>query len=109
MTQKEDVNTQQASFVKPMLIGAGIALALISWFLFPIDYAKPEWEKYWFIRPLIIVPLAGAAGGLCYAVLDHLSSKGSINKVVAIVLGLIIYIIGLWLGTVLGLDGTLWN
>lgn len=109
MTQNEHVNTQQPSYVKPMLIGGGIALILITLFLLPFDYAKPEWGKLWFIRPLIVVPLAGATGGFCYYFLNQLSAKGTLNKAVAIILSIIIYIIGLWMGTVLGLDGTLWD
>lgn len=32
-----------------------------------------------------------------------------VNKTVAMILSVVIFIIGLWLGIVLGLDGTYWN
>lgn len=98
-----------ASLGKQMLVGAGIALSLITLFLLGVDEPKPEWGKLWMLKPLIVVPLAGAMGGALYHVIDYLRQQGKLPKVVAYSLSLIGYIIGLWLGTVLGLHGTLWD
>jgi hypothetical protein len=91
-----------------MLIGAGIALLVISFFVFGVDQANSEWGKFWMIRPLIITPLAGAMGGAFYFFMDYQSSRG-FNKILAILLCIVVYLIGLWLGVVLGLDGTMWD
>lgn len=112
MSQSNSATTQsksQLSAGKPMLIGAVIGLLLISTFVFGVDNPKPEWGKLWMIRPLVIVPLAGAMGGLFFYFMNYLSAKGSINKTWAIILSLFVFLVGLWLGVVLGLDGTLWN
>lgn len=112
MTRKNNSSghaTNQLSPAKPVLIGAAIALILISMFLFSVDHPKPEWGKLWMLKPLIIVPLAGATGGLFYYFMSYLSSTQGFNKTVAILLSFVVYIIGLWLGSVLGLNGTLWN
>lgn len=110
MTQS---NTTQpihpASLGKRMLLGAGIALTVITVFLLGVDEPKPEWGKLWMIRPLIIVPLAGAMGGAFYYFMNHLRYLGGWKKALVILLSLIGYLIVLWLGIVLGLDGTLWN
>lgn len=95
--------------VKRMLVGAGIGLILISFFLLSADYVDLDWGKFYMIRPLILVPMAGAMGGLFYHLMDELRSQGGWRKTLAIILSLIVYIIGLWLGFVLGLDGTYWN
>jgi hypothetical protein len=92
----------------PILVGAGIALFVISFFVFGVDHPKPEWGKYWMIRPLIITPLAGAMGGVFYLIMDYQSTKG-FNRTFAIALSVVVYLIGLWLGTVLGLAGTMWD
>lgn len=92
-----------------MLIGAVPALILITLFLISAGNVNPEWGKYWMIRPLIIVPLAGAGGGFFYHLMDRFSSRGSLPKWLAIIISLIAYIIALWLGSVLGLDGTYWD
>ncbi|MGN7723704.1 hypothetical protein [Chitinophaga sp. 22620] len=97
------------SLTKRMLLGAAIALVLITIFLIGAGEGDPSWPRFWMVRPLIIVPLAGAAGGACFYFLDHLRHHGGWRAVLGVVLGVIIYIIGLWLGTVLGLDGTWWD
>ena len=91
-----------------MLIGAGIALTVILFFIVGAE-TQPQWGEYWRIRPLIITPLAGATGGAIFYLLNYLSARNGFSKALAITLGVIIYIIGLWMGIVLGLDGTLWN
>jgi hypothetical protein len=111
MTQKSNVTVQPllASVVKPMIIGGLIGLILISLFVFGVDNPKPEWGKLWQVKPLIITPLAGAMGGLFFYFMNYMSSRGSINKVLAIVLSFVVFIIGLWMGVVLGLNGTMWD
>ena len=112
MTQTNNLTTRPihpVSLGKRMLLGAGIALILISIFLLPIKDPKPEWGTLWMIKPLIMVPLAGALGGVFYYFMDHLRYQGGWKKIFAILLGMIGYIIALWLGTVLGLNGTLWD
>jgi hypothetical protein len=112
MTRKNNLPDHAAhepSPAKPILTGAAIALILISLFLFSVDHPKPEWGKLWMLQPLVIVPLAGTIGGLFYFFMSYLSSTQGLNRTVAIVLSFIVYLIALWLGAVLGLNGTLWN
>jgi hypothetical protein len=90
------------------LIGAAIGLVAISFFVFGVDKPNPEWGKLWMIRPLIITPMAGAMGGAFYYFMDYQSSRG-FNRTIAVVLSLIVFIVGLWLGIVLGLAGTMWH
>ncbi len=110
MAQNDNVAKQPiqpAPVIKPMLIGAAIGLLVISFFVFRTE-GDPDWGKYWRIRPLIITPLAGAMGGLFYYFMDYLSGRG-FNRTVAIILSLLVFIVGLWMGIVLGLDGTMWD
>jgi heme A synthase len=111
MTQSNNSTSQQqqVSLVKRMLVGAGIGLLLILLFLLSADEPNPEWGKLWMIRPLIIVPLAGAMGGLCNYFIVHFHDQVGVNKTIAMIISVIVFIIGLWLGIVLGLDGTMWN
>ncbi|GAA4310449.1 potassium transporter KefB [Nibribacter koreensis] len=111
MTTSNNLNPHtkiSVPLLKPMLIGAGIALAVISFFVFGVDNPNPEWGQYWRIRPLIITPMAGAMGGAFYAFMDYQASRG-FNRTLAILLSLVVFVIGLWLGVVLGLAGTMWN
>jgi hypothetical protein len=109
--QKELTNVpiHSASLAKRMLQGAGIALILIGMFLLSVDEPDPSWPRLWMMKPLTIVPLAGALGGVFYYFMDNLRYQGGWKKTLAIILSLIGYIVVLWLGTVLGLDGTLWD
>ncbi|MVN91612.1 potassium transporter KefB [Mucilaginibacter aquatilis] len=92
-----------------MLIGGSVALVLIAIFLLPVKNVRPEWGQFWMVRPFIIVPLAGATGGAVSYYLTKLLPQSGWVKVATVLLSLLIYIIGLWLGTVLGLAGTLWD
>jgi len=111
MIQKSNSIAQvnQAALIKRMVVGAGIGLLLISLFLISAGEPNPEWGKLWRIKPLIIVPLAGAMGGLCNYFIVRFHNLAGMNKTIAIILSVIVFIIGLWLGTVLGLDGTYWD
>lgn len=112
MTNTDNPSTsppQWASLGKRMLIGAAIGLVLISLFLMGDDNPDPAWGKYYMIRPLIIVPLSGAMGGAFYYIMDHLRSLLGWNRTFTILLSVLVFIIGLWLGSVLGLDGTYWD
>jgi hypothetical protein len=99
-----------ASLRKRMAIGGTIALFLITVFIFPsMLEPKPDWPTLWMIRPLIVVPFAGATGGACNYFLLRWGDKQGLNKTFVYILSVLIFIIGLWMGTVLGLDGTLWD
>lgn len=110
MESKKFTSTTEAdALLKPMTIGALIGLALISVFVFGVDQPNPEWGSYWRIRPLIIVPLAGATGGAFYYFMGYFRNQGGWKKVLANMVSFFVFIIGLWMGTVLGLVGTMWN
>jgi hypothetical protein len=109
MMQKLNLNVRPASLVQRMIAGAGIGLIVITFFvLVGADKARPEWGKLWMIRPLIVVPVAGAVGGVCFAYIDNLRLEGW-RRILAATLSVIVFIFGLWLGTILGLSGTLWD
>ncbi|RYU97104.1 potassium transporter KefB [Emticicia agri] len=112
MTAKNNLTAQpsnSALLIKRVLTGAAIGLALIALFILPIKTPHPEWGPYWMVRPFIVTPLAGALAGLCNHLLDFLRNQGGSKKILANVLMVIIYLIGLWMGMVAGLDGTLWD
>lgn len=94
---------------KRLLLGGIIGLVLISLFLFSADDADPSWNKLWFIKPLIITPIAAAMGGGIHFYVDKIFSSNNWSKVLAFMLGTLGFVVALWLGTVLGLDGTYWN
>jgi hypothetical protein len=100
---------QSPSLAKNLLLGAAIGLALIGFFLYKADAPNPEWPRFWIIRPLLLVPFAGAMGGLFYTSMEPWRSKSGWIKAASYILCLIVFLIGLFMGTVLGLDGTYWN
>ena len=60
------------SLITKMLVGAGIGLTLISIFLIGVKNSNPAWGEFWMIRPVILVSLAGAMGGLFFAIATYL-------------------------------------
>jgi hypothetical protein len=100
---------QSGSLLKRMLIGAAIALVVIAIFILPIKHPRAEWGQYWMLKPFIITPLSGAMGGLVAHFMIHLRNQYGWNKILTFLMTAIICVIGLWMGIVLGLNGTLWN
>ncbi len=96
------------SFIKPAAVGAAIGLLVIGLFLSQTHGGKPEFGPYWMLRPLLIVPVATAFGGAAFKLISSLIKRGW-SKVALTILGGLIFIVSLWLGTVLGLVGTYWD
>ncbi len=112
MTHENNAPFQQVqagSLAKLMLLGATIGLGLISFFVLGVDQPRPEWGKFWMIRPLLVTPTAGAMGGIVFYLLDYFRVQGSLQKILANVVGVFIWIVGLWMGIILGLAGTMWH
>jgi len=98
----------KVSIIKAMLLGAGIGLFIILLFITGAE-TQPHWPNLWKVRPLIITPLAAAlGGGLAYITTSILKRKG-IHVITAVFISLIGFLIALWMGIVVGLDGTLWD
>ena len=92
-----------------MLVGAGIALLMISFFVITVGKGDASWPNYWRVRPLLLTPFIGALVGLCYDVTEPLRQiKGWAGRVF-LILSLLGYVAGLWIGMVLGLAGTMWH
>jgi hypothetical protein len=106
---KMALTIDRPTLVRRMLVGGGIGLALISFFLFTAGEPNPEWGAFWRIRPLVIVPLAGAAGGVFSYLMEPFRQRGGWRMILAVIASVLVFLIGLWMGTVLGLDGTYWN
>lgn len=95
---------------KFMAVGAILGFLLIVLFLWTAgSEPHPSWPRFWWIRPLIVVPFAGAMGGLFYHIMGYWRKQGGGIRVIADIISLLVFCIGLWLGFVLGLDGTYWN
>lgn len=101
------INTKAAA--SSAMLGAGFGLLLIALFLSGVDQQNPAWPRFWMLRPLIIVPLAGGMGGLFAHLVLHLRHRSGPFTILAWPVAIIGFIVALFLGTVLGLDRTLWN
>lgn len=99
----------RAPISRRMLQGAAIGLIMISALLYSVNNPDPSWSKYWMVRPLIVVPIAGAMAGVWYFIMDHFRSRGGWKTVLANVASLIGLLFALWIGTILGCVGTLWH
>lgn len=101
--------TPSTQLSRRLLIGGAIGLVVILNFLLRAKHPKPEWGEYWMIQPLIITPLAGAAGGLFSYIMDRLRYQRGWNVILTNIISFIAFIIAIWMGIVLGLHGTMWN
>lgn len=93
---------------KRLLWGAGIGFILMAIFLMGVE-GDPAWGEYWKLRPMIVTPIAGAMGGAFFYLMEFVGREGGWKRIFCSFIGIIGFIIALWLGSVLGLDGTLWD
>ena len=91
------------------LIGIFIGLSITLLFVFGATGEQPQWGPHWWIRPIVIIPLAGWCSGFVFQLLYQKSKSSGKYQVIAVVLGVLLWLIGLWMGMVLGLDGTYWD
>lgn len=94
---------------KRAIIGAAIGLVLTFLFILSADKADSSWSKLWFIKPLMLTPFATAMGGAFFYYIEQLFFFNGWKKPLAIIIGLIGFVVSLWLGMVLGFNGTYWN
>ena len=103
---------EQINF-KTLLISASVSavmgLTLMALFIFTIDSPDPAWGELWEIKPLVVITFATALGGAMFYLIHLYFAFNRWNKVLALVVSLIVYIIGFWMGSILGLNGTLWD
>lgn len=94
---------------KRMLVGAGIGLLIVGFFVIGAGNGHPTWGDYWRVKPLLLTPFLGAVIGACFDVTEPLRRiEGWMGKLF-LVLSLLGCFIGLWMALVLGLAGTMWN
>jgi len=92
-----------------MIIGTIVGLAVISFFIFRVPHPRPEWGEMWRVRPLIVTPLMGAMCGAGFHVVTCLFYQRGWQRVFGVVLAVLGCIVGMWMGIILGLHGTMWN
>lgn len=111
MTRTKDFLKQLTpkSVIARMAIGALIGFALIALFIFPIKDPDPAWGSYWRVRPLIITPLVAALGFLSFYLKEYIEPKTDAGKIVVFLISAVAFLVALWMGIILGLDGTLWD
>lgn len=111
MTTENNINKQQVHPVPlstRVLQGAGIAAILVVLFL---SFGGEPNSLYlqgsirWMILPLIMVPIAGALGGVVFFVLDHMRYEGGAMKALANLISFLIYLFLLLMSFVLGMNG----
>ena len=90
----------------PSALGASLPLF---WILFLI-LRQPMETELWMLVPLLVIPTGGAIGGSLFYLLGfHWFHKGS-KKLIAVLLGVLLYGLCLWTSAVLAFNATgLWD
>jgi hypothetical protein len=97
------------ALISRMLTGALIGFIIICFFVFSVHHPNPDWPPYWRIKPLIVAPLAGAFGILSFYLKLVFPPGNPLINVLLTSTSILAFVIALWTGVVLGLNGTLWN
>ena len=95
--------------IQRMLGGAAVGLLIVTLLVFSAGHPKPEWREWWMLRPMAITPIATAFGSLAFFSLNIFRPKERWKKMAVLLLSTLVFMITLWTGIILGLDGTLWD
>lgn len=107
--QLSTIQISSGSIIRAGLAGGLTGLLLISLLIFPLDHPRPEWGEFWRVRPLLLTPLVTALGAIAAYLVLKVGTHLGINGSLCIIIALLGFIFSLWIGTILGLAGTLWN
>ncbi|MBD3581207.1 potassium transporter KefB [Flavobacterium selenitireducens] len=91
------------------LAGAVVALGVISLFVFGADNPNPDWPANWKVKPLLLTPVAGAVGGAFFYFMTCVKAPSQALRILRSVVGILGFVVALWIGIVLGLNGTMWD
>ena len=94
---------------QPVLAGAALNLVLVSFLLWSGDEPPPHWPALWWVRPLLLLPIAGACAGFCHFLLQGLRLRRGWAAAAAYLLSVLTFLFSMWMGTIIGFDGTYWN
>ncbi len=103
------VPIQWGTYAKAMLIGAAIGLLAISIFVFGVDSPNPAWPNNWQVKPLLLTPFVAAMGGAFFAFLAPMRRQSGWVMALGYVMSIFGFVVALWMGIILGLNGTMWN
>lgn len=102
MTKTENSRT---GLLKTAAGGWLTGLCLIALFVFSVQDPDSEWGNYWRVRPLLLTPLVAGMGAMAAYFIYR---KGA-GRILFTVLAAGAFLFSLWIGIILGLDGTLWD
>ena len=99
MIKQNEINQilQSKYLIKRALLGAGMALVMVSLFL------VRELDEMWSLLPVTAVTLAGAFGGVFYHIADHLRQQKGWNKILINIFCALVYLAALYMSLVLAL------
>lgn len=108
MTPRKIFRISSADLINKMLLSATIGIIIAGSFVYSNTPYNDNWGHLWFIKPLILIPLSGSVGGALYYLFTRYM-QNVLPKWLLFAVGTLLFGISLWVGTILGLNGTYWN
>ncbi|MDF2158586.1 potassium transporter KefB [Algoriphagus sp. CAU 1675] len=94
------------TLVLPAILGAIIPTALLAFLIL----ANSDSFAPWMVSPLLIIPAGGASGGIFFYLIGFLWFPKGNQKLIAILFSSLIYIVAIWISSVLAFNFTgHWN
>lgn len=93
---------------KRIFLGAMAGWVLISFFLISAEHTDPAWDELWWLRPLVVMPAAGALAAIFNFYIGLLNTGGWKRIAIKMVGGLA-YLVAAWLGLIIAVAGYYWH
>lgn len=86
----------------PAVLGAAAPFSLLAF----IILSKEDSLESWMLVPLILIPLAGAVGGVFFYLMGFVWFPFGKQKLIAIIFSTLMYFVAIWIGAVLAFNFT---
>jgi hypothetical protein len=97
------------SLLLRMFLGWCIGLIIILIFIFDVNEPHPDWGDQWFVKPVLLTPAVTGFGILSFYLIRIVHPTTNVGRALTYLLSSLLFLVSIWLGIVIGLNGTLWN
>ena len=102
-------NSYKRSFIKIVLLGFALGLFIASMLIHNVSFPKLSWGPNWYIKPMLVLSFVASIGSIPFYFANQYEASNHSKKILAYLGATLFLLFFIWIGIILGFDGTIWN